>query len=98
MLAHASGFAAFIFLFRYSLHTLLSETLGLSGAAEVLFIYIWSLSAPCAVGLGLAAGHALDGAPVMKGKLPALFGFTVGVFGMVKLVAEAGRWPGTLFW
>ncbi|HZB46338.1 MAG TPA: hypothetical protein VE360_13880 [Pyrinomonadaceae bacterium] len=97
-LASAAGFAGLIFLFRCSFDAFVFNTTSLPAAAAALLVLAWSLSAPAAVALGLAAARELDRSPGMEGKLRALAGFTVGVVGVVKLFAEVDYWLAKLIW
>jgi len=90
-LAYGAGFAGVLYLFHYSLATLVQ-----SGPAWVLpagLLFVWSLLAPLALALSFAAGLSLDRTRQKSGRLPALFGFFAGWFGIVTWVSRLdGGW------
>jgi hypothetical protein len=89
-LAYAAGFAGVLYLFRYSLAPLaLLQSPPTSGLAAALILLL-NLLAPAALALAFAAGMALDREPEKSGVLPALFGFTVGMFGTAAWVLRPG--------
>ncbi|HEV3470831.1 MAG TPA: hypothetical protein VG148_16025 [Pyrinomonadaceae bacterium] len=88
-LAYAAGFAGLVYLFTPSAAALASEWLGLSG---LLVAYLWGASAPAAMALGLAAAAELDSSPRAAGRAQALLGYLVGLWGTLRLVAEAQWW------
>jgi hypothetical protein len=88
-LAYAAGFAGVAYLFRYSFVSLtLSGWRPASALGAALFTLL-SLLAPVALALAYAAGASLDRAPEKSGRLPAMFGFFVGLFGTAAWVAGA---------
>ena len=90
-LAYAAGYAGLAYLFRYAAAETLLETFG-GGAPALLFVCAWGLCAPLALTLGLRAGYALDSTKGLRGKLPALTGFTIGLVGTVNLSIELLTW------
>jgi hypothetical protein len=52
-----------------------------------VLLLLSTLLAPLALALSLAAGAALDRSPEKSGVLPALFGYTTGMWGCVTCFA-----------
>ncbi len=84
-LAYAAGFAGLSYLFRYSFATFLFTNLGLKGLVGMTLVMLWSMSAPAAVALAYAAGVSLDRLPEKAGRLPALMGLLIGLYGTYRL-------------
>lgn len=92
-LAHAAGFAAVFYLFRYSFAPLVFAQAGEQWVLAVALMFVWSLLAPAALALSFAAAVSMARAPRKSGKLPALFGFFVGWFGVLAwLMRLDERW------
>jgi hypothetical protein len=82
-LAYSAGFAAVGYLFRYSLAPLALSQAGRGWSLAACMMFVWGLLAPTALALSFAAVLSLDRAPWKSGRLPALFGFIVGWFGLI---------------
>ena len=91
-LAYAAGYAGLAYLFRCSAVTTLLETFEGSSTVAVMFILAWGLCAPVALTLGLRAGYAIDRTKGLRGRLPALTGFTLGLIGTINLCVELLTW------
>ena len=89
-LAHASGFAGVLYLFRYSLVPLALSNAGLLADVAAGLFLLSNLLAPLAFALSVAAALTLDRSPGKSGVLPALFGFAVGTWGMVVWLVVRG--------
>lgn len=85
-LAYAAGFAGLFYLFKASAVSFALWWLGPQGAA---LAYLWGASAPAAMALGLAAAAELDRSPQTAGRPQALLGFTVGLWGTLRLIFDA---------
>jgi hypothetical protein len=90
-LAHAAGFAGVAYLFQYSLAPLASVDWGLARTFASGLFLLWSLLAPAALALSYAAALSLDRSPEKAGRLPALFGFSVGLCGTVHWLFVLGE-------
>ena len=77
-LAHAAGFTGVLYLFHYSLAPLVFGQAGQEWMPAVVLMAFWRLLAPAALVLSFAAAASLDRSPRKAGRLPTLFGFTVG--------------------
>jgi hypothetical protein len=53
-------------------------------------ILVWGLLAPAALALSFAAAVSLDRSPLKSGRLPALFGFSVGWLGVAAWLTQLG--------
>jgi hypothetical protein len=87
-LAYAAGFAGLAYLFGFSVSSLVFDVLAMRGLAGVAFVMLWSLWGPVALGLAYAAGVSLDRSPEKVGRLPALTGLFVGLYGTYHVAAE----------
>lgn len=92
-LAYAAGFAGLAYLFRFSAAALGSEWLGLPW---LFVVYAWGASAPAAMALGIVAASELDRSPGTAGRAQAVLGYVIGLWGTLRLVAEAQMWFRTL--
>jgi hypothetical protein len=79
-LAYAAGFAGVGYLFHFSLVPLAVAQAGWGFAESLMFV--WGLTAPAALALSFAAAVSLDRSPRKSGRLPALFGFFAGWYGI----------------
>ena len=86
-LAYGSGFAGVFYLFRYPLAPLALSHAGWLTEVAAALLLLSTLLAPLALALSVAAGAALDRSPGKSGVLPALFGFTAGMWGCVTCFA-----------
>ena len=92
-LAHAAGFAGVFYLFRYSLAPFVFAQAGQEWMLAVALMFVWSLLAPAALALSFAAALSMGRSPRKSGKLPALFGFFVGWFGVLAWLTRLDeRW------
>lgn len=90
-LAYASGFAGVLFLFGHSLAPLALLTAGGSWGLAAGLLLLLSAPAPLALGLAFAAAVSLDRSPRKSGALPALFGFSFGLFGTLDALFMLAR-------
>ena len=89
-LAHAAGFAGVLYLFRYSLAPLVFAQTWQEWTPTSAVMFAWNLLAPAALALSFAAAVSLERSPWKSGRLPALFGFFAGWFGVFSLLDD--RW------
>jgi len=76
-LAYAAGFAGVGYLFRYSFAPLALPQAGRGWGLAAGLTFVWGMLA-----LSFAAAVSLDRSPWKSGRLPALFGFLVGWYGV----------------
>ena len=92
-LAYAAGFSGVLYLFRYSLAPLVFSQVGQEWALAVSLMFVWSLLSPAALALSFAAAVSLGRSTRKSGRLPALFGFFVGWFGLFAWLSRLDeRW------
>ena len=94
-LAYAAGYAAVLYLFRYSFLPLKLSSWWPAWTLGTALVLLFSLLAPLALALAFAAGVSLDRAPEKSGRLPALFALLVGWFGsytLLFLLDEVWQW------
>ncbi len=90
-LAYAAGYAGLIYLFRFSFAPFVFGFPGYFGGLAPLYIFIWGMAAPVALGLAFAAAITIDRTPEETGRLPALLGLVVGLGGTFGWLVEAAR-------
>lgn len=89
-LAHAAGFAGVLSLFHYPFIPFSLSLVRLETALGTLLVVGFWAFAPLALALAFAAGVSLDRSREKSGALPALFGFVVGLMGVVELLSLRG--------
>ncbi len=100
-LAYGAGYAGVAYLFGFALAPLPQATYGtrlsvfLDAYAVPLPLALWNLWAPLALALAFAAAYSIDTSRDRGGRLPALLGLLVGLWGTIvwfcHLFAPAGR-------
>lgn len=93
-LAYAAGYAGLLSLFHYPFIPFLLSHVRLETTLGTLLVTGFWVFAPLALVLAFAAGVSLDRSREKAGALPALFGFVVGLVGIVELLFLLG--PGWL--
>jgi hypothetical protein len=89
-MAYAAGYAGVLSLFHYPFMPFALSHVRLEAALGALLVAgLWAF-APLALALSFAAGVSLDRSREKTGALPALFGFVVGLVGIVELLFILG--------
>jgi hypothetical protein len=89
-LSYAAGYAGVLSLFHYPFMPFALSHVRLETALGALLVVGFWLFAPLALALAFAAGVSLDRSREKAGALPALFGFVVGLVGIVELLFTLG--------
>ena len=89
-LSYAAGYAGVLSLFHYPLMPFALSHVRLETALGTLLVVGFWVFAPLALVLAFAAGVSLDRSREKAGALPALFGFVVGLVGIVELLFILG--------
>lgn len=89
-MAYAAGYAGVLSLFHYPFMPFALSHMRLEAALGTLLVVGFWAFAPLALALSFAAGVSLDGSREKTGALPALFGFVVGLVGIVELLFILG--------
>ena len=87
-LAYAAGFVGLAYLFGFSISTLVFDVLAMRGLLGVALVMLWSFWGPIALGLAFLAGMSLDRSPEKAGRLPALTGLLIGLYGTYQVALE----------
>jgi hypothetical protein len=92
-MAYAAGYAGVLYLFHYSLAPLAFAQAGQEWALAASIMFVWSLLSLVALVLSFMAAVSLGRSPRKSGRLPALFGFFVGWFGLFAWLSRLDeRW------
>jgi hypothetical protein len=89
-LSYAAGYAGVLSLFHYPFMPFALSHVRLETALGTLLVVGFWVFAPLALLLAFAAGVSLDRSREKAGALPALFGFVVGLVGIVELLFILG--------
>lgn len=89
-LSYAAGYAGVLSLFHYPFMPFALSHVRLETALGTLLVVGFWVFAPLALVLAFAAGVSLDRSCEKAGALPALFGFVMGLVGIVELLFILG--------